>query len=86
MEQRGLVIRADCDSDGRGAFVVLTPAGYSAIEQAAPGHVASVRRHLIDLLTAEQLAALTELGERVIDHFGEQRPAFPLAPTNSANR
>jgi DNA-binding MarR family transcriptional regulator len=79
MEQRGLVVRTDCDSDGRGAFVVLTPAGYAAIEQAAPGHVASVRRHLIDLLTPEQLAALTDIGENIIDHFGEQRPAFPAA-------
>jgi len=79
MEQRGLVVRTDCDSDGRGAFVVLTPAGYVAIEQAAPGHVASVRRHLIDLLTPEQLAALTDIGENIIDHFGEQRPAFPTA-------
>src|SRR5215213_9422443 len=43
MEQRGLVRREECGTDGRGAFVVLTAGGRRAIEQAAPGHVASVR-------------------------------------------
>jgi DNA-binding MarR family transcriptional regulator len=71
MEQRGLVRRADCASDARGAFVVVTEQGLNAIRRAAPDHVASVRRHLVDLLTPEQVAALTEIGETVIAHFGE---------------
>src|SRR4249920_3389533 len=44
MERRGLVERAECAEDGRGAFIVVTPAGRAAIEQAAPGHVRAVRR------------------------------------------
>jgi DNA-binding MarR family transcriptional regulator len=72
MEQRGLVRRADCASDARGAFVVVTDQGLGAIRRAAPDHVASVRRHLIDLLTPEQIAALSEIGETVIGHFGEK--------------
>jgi DNA-binding MarR family transcriptional regulator len=72
MEQRGLVRRADCASDARGAFVVVTEQGLDAIRRAAPDHVASVRRHLIDLLTPEQVAALSEIGETVISHFGEK--------------
>ena len=72
MEQRGLVKRADCASDARGAYVVVTDQGMDAIRRAAPDHVASVRRHLIDLLSPEQIAALTELGETVIAHFGEK--------------
>ena len=72
MEQRGLVRRADCASDARGAFVVVTDQGLDAIRRAAPDHVASVRRHLIDLLTADQIGALTEIGEGVIEHFGEK--------------
>ena len=31
--------REECGDDGRGAFVVLTPAGRAAIERAAPDHV-----------------------------------------------
>jgi DNA-binding MarR family transcriptional regulator len=71
MEQRGLVRRTDCASDARGAFAVVTAQGLDAIRRAAPDHVASVRRHLVDLLTPEQIAALTEIGETVIGHFGE---------------
>lgn len=82
MEQRGLVSRADCASDARGAFVVVTEQGLDAIRRAAPDHVASVRRHLIDLLTPEQVTALSELGETVIEHFGEkcQQWAAKAAP------
>jgi DNA-binding MarR family transcriptional regulator len=71
MEQRGLVTRAECSTDLRAAYVVLTEVGWDAIKAAAPGHVASVREHLIDLLDAEDLAALTAIGEKVARHFGE---------------
>lgn len=66
MEQRGLVRREDVDGDARGSFVVLTPAGRRTIEQAAPGHVASVRRHLMDRLTPEQIRVLGEIGDVVL--------------------
>jgi DNA-binding MarR family transcriptional regulator len=66
MQQRGLVVREDAIDDGRGSVVVLAPAGLRAVEAAAPGHVASVRRHLIDLLSDEELAALDALSHRVI--------------------
>jgi len=71
MEQRGLVARAECAEDARGAFVTLTDQGREAITSAAPDHVASVRRHLIDVLTPAQLEALRDIGETVIGHFGE---------------
>jgi DNA-binding MarR family transcriptional regulator len=74
MEQRGLVTREDCDSDGRGAFVVLTDAGWRAIQDAAPGHVASVRRHFLDLLSREQLDALAEISHTVVRRLGERPP------------
>jgi len=74
MEQRGLVTREDCTSDGRGAFVVLTDAGLRAIQDAAPGHVASVRRHFIDLLSREQLDALAEITQTVVRRLTDERP------------
>jgi len=74
MEQRGLVTREDCTSDGRGAFVVLTDAGLRAIQAAAPGHVASVRRHFIDLLSREQLDALAEITRTVVRRLTAERP------------
>jgi DNA-binding MarR family transcriptional regulator len=92
MEQRGLVGRMGCDEDARGAFVVLTELGLRAIEAAAPNHVASVRAHLIDVLTPAQVAALADIGETVIAHFGESCPkSYPSrpgagSPGQSANR
>ena len=74
MEQRGLVTRQDCADDGRGAFVVLTDAGWRAIQAAAPGHVASVRRHFIDLLSREQLDALADISQTVVRRLCDEPP------------
>ncbi|MFE9257693.1 MarR family winged helix-turn-helix transcriptional regulator [Streptomyces sp. NPDC006879] len=64
LEKAGLVRRRSCPSDVRGVFAVLTQAGRERLTQAAPGHVDTVRKHLIDVLTPEQLNALAEgLGE-----------------------
>lgn len=69
MEQRGLVTREECASDGRGSFVVLTEDGMRAIEAAAPGHVASVREHFIDLLTDRQIGTLTAITQAVLSRL-----------------
>ncbi|HLU42436.1 MAG TPA: MarR family transcriptional regulator [Microthrixaceae bacterium] len=67
MEQRGLLERSECPTDGRGAFVSLTPEGRAAIEAAAPRHVAEVRRHFVDVLTPEQLDVLGDIAEAVLE-------------------
>ena len=72
MQQRGLVTREDCPEDGRGAVVVLTDGGLRTIQAAAPDHVASVRRHLIDLLSSDQIAVLGDITETVLDHLASQ--------------
>ena len=69
MQQRGLVVREDCADDGRGSWVVLTDEGMATIRAAAPAHVASVRRHLIDLLTPEQVEALGTAAASVVQHL-----------------
>jgi len=69
MEQRGLVERLDCETDGRGSYVAVTPAGRSAIESAAPGHVAEVRRSFFDALTASQIDSLSRIGDAVLSHL-----------------
>ncbi len=61
MERRGLVVREGCPTDRRGAFIALTPAGRTALEDAAPGHVETVRRSLFDVLTADQVSSLGEI-------------------------
>lgn len=66
MEGRGLVRRQECSTDGRGAFVVLTPTGRAAIEAAAPVHVADVRDAFIDVLTPDQLDVLVDISDAVL--------------------
>lgn len=75
MEQRGLVAREDCVTDARGTVIRLTDAGRRAIEEAAPGHVEAVRRYFIDLLSAEEIATLKSVADRVIDGLGSDRDA-----------
>lgn len=65
METRNLVGREECPTDGRGAFITLTPSGLAAIEQAAPGHVSAVRSYFVDLLTPAQLKSFAEVAEKV---------------------
>ncbi|WP_030755156.1 MarR family winged helix-turn-helix transcriptional regulator [Streptomyces sp. NRRL F-5135] len=72
MAKRGLVAREECPDDGRGAFIVATPAGYKAIEEAAPQHVEHVRRLFIDALTPNQLHTFGQLSQRILDHMGKQ--------------
>lgn len=72
MATRGLVAREECPDDGRGAFIVATPAGYKAIEDAAPVHVAHVRRLFIDALTQEELDTLGRISDRVLAHMKKQ--------------
>ena len=60
MTRAGLVTRQECAQDGRGMLAVLTEQGWETIVAAAPDHVESVRRHLVDRLTPEQFAAFGE--------------------------
>ncbi len=69
MASRGFVTKTPCDTDRRGSFVVMTDQGYETIRNAAPGHVASVRKHFIDLLTPEQIAAMDSVARTVLDNL-----------------
>ncbi|MFC6018820.1 MarR family winged helix-turn-helix transcriptional regulator [Plantactinospora solaniradicis] len=72
MEGRGLVTRAECPGDARGIIIQLTAAGRRAIESAAPGHVATVRRLFVDLLSEEEIATFTAISERVLDRLAQE--------------
>jgi DNA-binding MarR family transcriptional regulator len=86
MESRGLVRKENVTEDGRGTVAVLTREGRRAIAAAAPGHFRYVRRHMIDLLTDEQLKTLGDISETVVahlmslkqeDHAGTDRGPWP---------
>jgi DNA-binding MarR family transcriptional regulator len=75
MEARGLVRREDVDQDRRGTLVVLTKEGLKAIAAAAPGHFRSVRHHMIDLLSYEQLRVLGVVADVVVGHLIDDEPS-----------
>lgn len=65
LEADGLVQRRDCPSDGRGVLAALTAGGRARLTAVAPDHVAGVRRHLIDGLSAPEREAVTRVFARV---------------------
>jgi DNA-binding MarR family transcriptional regulator len=69
MQNDGLISREPNPDDARSTMVCLLPAGRAAIEKAAPGHVADVRRNFIDLFTPAELDMLATLNERILRHL-----------------
>lgn len=69
MIKRGLVAREECAEDGRGAFVVITAQGREVIEAAAPKHVVTVRRLVIDALGPDDLAEFGRLSGRILEQM-----------------
>src|SRR4051794_19848481 len=63
LEGRDLVERFPCPEDRRATNARLTSAGWDAVVAAAPGHVATVRRHVLDPLTRVQVKQLRAISE-----------------------
>ncbi|GGN83664.1 MarR family transcriptional regulator [Actinoplanes lobatus] len=58
MIKRGLVRKESCADDGRGQEAVLTDEGLTALREAAPAHLETVRKSFIDHLDDEELAVI----------------------------
>ncbi len=69
MEQREMIRRKKCATDQRGWHVTITATGRDMLVLAAPGHVAVVRAHFIDLLTTDELATLDTIARKVLAHL-----------------
>ncbi len=73
MEDKSLVRREGCEGDKRGTFAVITERGLAVIEQVAPSHVDSVRRHFMDHVPAEYLGVLTDIYQPVLERLRKVR-------------
>ena len=67
LEDRGWVERTNCETDRRGQNATLTDAGFAVLAAAAPGHVGTVVKTVIDVLTPTQLAGLAYIGQRILE-------------------
>lgn len=83
LEANGWVRRVPCPDDRRSTLARLTDAGFAVLAEAAPGHVATVRTHLFDRLSPEQVGQLRDICRTVLDGLdGPQRcPTGRPAPT-----
>lgn len=86
MEESGWVRRERCPSDRRGWIAALTDQGYAALEAAAPSHVESVRTHLFDQLTPEQVDQLRAISETLLTHLAPDIFHRLGEPTNRSGR
>jgi DNA-binding MarR family transcriptional regulator len=59
----GLVERIASPTDRRVMFAALTPAGHDKLVEAAPDHVASVRKRFLSGLSREQVLAVGDIFE-----------------------
>ncbi|WP_432847605.1 MarR family winged helix-turn-helix transcriptional regulator [Amycolatopsis sp. CA-161197] len=66
MERRGLV-RREATDNARSPEFCLTPGGHQAIVDAAPAHVAQVRKLFFDVVSPTEAARFTATCEKVLD-------------------
>ena len=74
MEKGDLVLRTAAESDRRGVEAVMTDAGRRKLVEAAPTHVRGVRKHLVDLASREDFAALGRIFNEVSDRLVKDLP------------
>jgi DNA-binding MarR family transcriptional regulator len=88
LEERGLVERTPCPSDGRATNARLTDSGWAKVRDTAPGHVATVREHVLDALTPEQVGQLSAIAEALLTRLDPDRRLYvrQLADTPGAHR
>jgi len=78
LQDRGFIERFPCPEDRRATNARLTDAGWAKVQDAAPGHVATVRQHVVDALTCEQVTQLTAITDAILDRLD---PAGAMAAT-----
>ncbi|MFT4286716.1 MarR family winged helix-turn-helix transcriptional regulator [Nocardioides sp.] len=74
MEGAGLVERSTSTDDGRGVVARITGLGMELLVRAAPVHVTGVREYLLDLVAADDFAAVGRVFDAVCDHLVGAHP------------
>ncbi|WP_442577118.1 MarR family winged helix-turn-helix transcriptional regulator [Microbacterium sp. F51-2R] len=86
LADRDLIERSTGASDGRVVDVRLTKEGRRELVRAVPAHIETVRRLVIDELTRDQLQALADALEPLVERLDPQRRVgFAAAARASAD-
>jgi DNA-binding MarR family transcriptional regulator len=75
MAARGLVERAECPTDARGTWVVLSDEGAEALDAARPGYIEVLRRTFFGPLSEAERGTLRALADRVLALEPDRRRA-----------
>jgi DNA-binding MarR family transcriptional regulator len=67
LEKRGWISRRPDAENSRYTVAVLNPAGLQQLREAAPSHVADVRKFVFDRLTKAQARQLGVICQRIVD-------------------
>lgn len=68
--KKKLVSRVQSKEDGRVAYAQLTPKGMELLKEAAPEHLESVRRYMIDVLTPTEIKAIATAFTKIAGNLG----------------
>jgi DNA-binding MarR family transcriptional regulator len=77
LEREGLVCKAQCASDGRVAYAVLTEAGAARLREASSSHAAAIGALFEERYEADELATLVELLGRLPSAGGDASCTAP---------
>jgi len=78
LEKAQLVGRTTTPEDGRGIVCEMTDKGWDLLVRMAPAHVQGVRDHLVDLVSADDFAALGRVMDSVSDHLVAAHPEMEM--------
>lgn len=71
--KKKLVARVRSDEDGRVAYAHITPKGFDLLKTAAPKHLESVRRLMVDLLTPTEIKAVASAFGKISANLAAQQ-------------
>ncbi|HEV7956879.1 MAG TPA: MarR family transcriptional regulator [Marisediminicola sp.] len=81
MERRGLLRRDECPGDNRGALVVLTDDGVSALRRASGPHLRAVKHYFADALNTDQVENLGDVLSTIRAHLDDLTTTSTTNPT-----
>jgi len=72
MEARALVLRTECDTDGRGTWIEPTPEGRRVLLGAMRNHNRTIRELFFEALRDDQRAAIGDAAVNVLEKLSPE--------------